>query len=278
MHVVGSLAGTPSDEGVYAGRCKGYARRVLFGRDAGSVHQEVVVAELGPGGSVDRHLHAFEEAIYVLGGQLTFTAADAREELLADDYVFVDRGVAHALRNDTRDATRWLEVNAPQPGAALDDTVFVGGDAPAVDADPPYHRAHFDVADLPAPSAVLGLAGFGAANVGGAALQILLGHDSGASQFHLMVVQYAPGGFITDHDHAFEEGFFFVEGEVEAVLDGETHELRAGDFFWSGVGSMHALRNVSGKPVRWLETQVPQPPSRYQARFVADWRRFLGDD
>jgi hypothetical protein len=41
---------------------------------------------------------------------------------------------------------------------------------------------------------------------------------------------------------------------------------------------MHALRNVSDAPVRWLETQVPQPPSRYQARFVADWRRFLGGD
>jgi hypothetical protein len=38
---------------------------------------------------------------------------------------------------------------------------------------------------------------------------------------------------------------------------------------------MHALRNTSGRPVRWLETQVPQPPSRYQARFAADWQRFL---
>jgi mannose-6-phosphate isomerase-like protein (cupin superfamily) len=62
------------------------------------------------------------------------------------------------------------------------------------------------------------------------------------------------------------------------VLEGETYELGAGDFCWSGVGSMHALRNVSDAPVRWLETQVPQPPPRYQARFVADWRRFLGDE
>jgi hypothetical protein len=29
--------------------------------------------------------------------------------------------------------------------------------------------------------------------------------------------------------------------------------------------------------VRWLETQVPQPPSRYQARFRNEWERTAGD-
>ena len=38
---------------------------------------------------------------------------------------------------------------------------------------------------------------------------------------------------------------------------------------------MHAFANKAEHPVRWLETQVPQPPSRYQARFVADWDRFI---
>jgi quercetin dioxygenase-like cupin family protein len=278
VYAVGKLVDATPDAGVYAGRSDGHMRRILFGRDAGSVHQEVVVAELEPRGRVERHLHAFEEAIYVLGGQLVLEVAGAREELAADDYVLVDRGVAHALRNESADDARWLEVSAPIPGGALDDTVFVEGDAPAVDADPPYRKAHFDLSELPAPSAAIGLAGFGAANVGGAALEILLGPDTGASQFNLMLVQYAPGGFITEHDHAFEEGFYFLDGEIEAVLEGETHKLGAGDFCWSGVGSMHALRNVSDAPVRWLETQVPQPPSRYQARFVADWRRFLGDE
>jgi mannose-6-phosphate isomerase-like protein (cupin superfamily) len=82
-------------------------------------------------------------------------------------------------------------------------------------------------------------------------------------------------GFITEHDHAFEEGFYFLTGEIEAQLEGETLMLGAGDYCWSGVGSMHALTNRATGTVRWLETQVPQPPSRYQARFVADWQRFL---
>jgi quercetin dioxygenase-like cupin family protein len=237
------------------------------------VHQELVVAELDAGGRVAAHLHAYEQALYVLDGTLTLEVAGAREQLSADDFLFVDRGVAHALSGGP---ARWLEVSAPQPGARLEDTVFVDGDAPAVDADPPYRRDRFEVSELPEPSAVLGLPGFGAANVGGGALRILLGPDSGASQLILMVVQYAPGGFITEHDHAFEEAFVVVEGELEATLDGEVHTVRVGDWFWSGVGSMHALRNVSDAPARWIETQVPQPPSRYQARFLADWTRFLG--
>jgi quercetin dioxygenase-like cupin family protein len=273
MHHTGRLSETQGDAGAYAGHAQGHLRRVLIGPESGSVHHEVVVAELEPGGRVDPHLHAFEQAVYVLEGGVTLEVAGAREELAADDYVFVDRAVAHSVQSDA--GGRWLEVSAPQPGAALDDTVFVDGDAPATEADPPYRRGRFELSELPEPSATIGLAGFGAANVGGAALKILLGPDSGASQLNLMVVQYAPGGFITEHDHAFEEGFLFLEGEIEADLDGETHKLSAGDYCWSGVGSMHALRNASDKPVRWLETQVPQPPSRYQARFVADWRRFL---
>jgi quercetin dioxygenase-like cupin family protein len=276
MHHVGHLSETPGGAGNYAGRSTGFTRRVLFGGDEGSVHQEAVVAELEPGGRVDPHLHAFEEALYVLDGTLVLDVAGARERLVADDYVFVDRGVAHALRNESDVVARWFEVSAPQPGGDIEDTVFVDGDAPSLDLETPYRVAHFDPADLPQPSATLGLAGFGAANVGGAALQVIVGPETGATQLNLMVVQYAPDGFITRHDHAFEEGFYFLTGEVEADLDGETYTIGAGGYCWSGVRSMHGLTNRGGDVVRWLETQAPQPPSRYQARFVADWQRFLG--
>jgi quercetin dioxygenase-like cupin family protein len=271
----GSLNTTPGSAGSYAEHSGGYLRRTLFGRAAGSPHQEAAVVELEPGGTVDRHLQAFEEALYVLDGQVMLEIGGATETLADGDYVFVERGVSHGLRNDTAAAARWFEVSAPQPGGALEDIVFVDRDQRPDELELPYRKGHFDPADLPEPSSALGLAGFGAANVGGAALQILVGPDSGASQLNLMVVQYAPGGFITRHDHAFEEGFFFLTGEVEAELDGETHVLQAGDYFWSGAGSMHALTNRSNEVVRWLETQVPQPPSRHQARFVADWERYL---
>ena len=275
MNHRGTLRETPGDAAGYAGHSSGHIRRTLVGSAAGSVHQEMVVGELAPGGRVDRHLHAFEQAVYVLEGGLTLEAAGTTEQLGPDDYAFVDRGVVHGVSNDAVAPARWLEASAPQPGAALEDTVFTDAHPLPDGLETPYWRAHFDVAALPQPSASLGLSGFGTANVGGAALKILVGPDTGASQLNLMVVQYAPGGFIQRHDHAFEEGFLFLEGEIEAVLDDETFTLRAGDYCWSAVGSTHALFNRSDAPVRWLEAQAPQPPPRYQARFTADWLRFL---
>jgi quercetin dioxygenase-like cupin family protein len=276
MNHRGRLADVPGDPGRYAGHSAGHVRRVLVDRSVGSVQQELVVGELEPGGSVDSHLHAFEETFYVLDGALVFEGAGSAEELVADDYVFVERGVVHSLRNDSDRVARWLEASAPIPGAMLEDTVFTDAHPLPEGVDQPYRKWHFDVADLPEPSAGIGLAGFGDVNVGGAVAKVIVGPDTGASQLNLMVVQYVPGGFISPHDHAYEEGFLFIEGEIEAQLGDETVTLRAGDFCWSGAGDLHALTNRSDAVVRWLETQVPQPPSRYQARFTADWERFLG--
>jgi quercetin dioxygenase-like cupin family protein len=276
MHHVGKLSSTETGNGVYDGHSEGLARRVLVGEAEGSPHQAVTVAELAPGGRVERHVHAFEEAFYVLRGTVELDVANGLEQLSVDDYCFVEQGVPHALRNAGAETARLFELSAPQPGTAMiEDTVFLSADAAIDLPEPAFRRGHFDESQLPAPSENLGLAGFRAANVGGAAVKIIIDRDFGASQFILMVLQYAPGGFISEHDHAFEEAFFFLDGEIEAVLDGQTHNLGAGDYFWSGVGSRHALTNRSDAPVRWLETQVPQPPSRHQARFRADWERLI---
>src|SRR5438309_3766583 len=177
MHRRGRLTETSSDPGRYGMYSHQHSRRVLVDRGAGSVHQEMVVAELAPGGHVDRHVHAFEEALYVLGGTLTLEVADAVEELDVDDYVFIDRGVAHELHSRGQEPASWLEVSVPQPGGDLDDTVFVARSFPSPDLDTPYRRAHFDVVDLPEPSRAIGLAGFGNANGGGAAPKGLVGPD-----------------------------------------------------------------------------------------------------
>jgi quercetin dioxygenase-like cupin family protein len=271
MQHVGTLSDVPAEAGAYAGHSSGYTRTTLVDRGVGSVHQEVAVAELEPGGRVEPHAHAFEEALYVLAGELRLSVAGGEEELPANSYAWIEKGVPHALASES--GARWLEVSAPIPGAArIADTVFTAGTGAVDGVDSPYRIGSFD-GQLPEPSSTPGLPGFGAANVGGASLKMLVDRELGASQFNLMLIQYVPGGLIREHDHAFEEAFFFLEGEIEALVDGERRTLRAGDFLFTPVGGMHALENTSDAPVRWLETQVPQPPSRHQARFVADWER-----
>lgn len=271
MHHVGTLAETPSSPGVYAGHADRYTRFPIADRAVGSVHQTVAVAELAPRGHVHVHAHAYEEAIYVLEGNLVLNVAGADEELSPDDFAFVSFGVAHALANRSGEPVRWYELGAPQGSDGFDDTTFLTEAPAGTDVDVSFHRGHFDAGELPPASDTLGLAGFGAANVGGASLKMLIDREGGASQFNLFVVEYVTGGLIKEHDHPFEESFFFVSGELEAVLDGTTHHLRAGDYCWSGAASMHAFTNRSEASVRWIETQAPQPPSRHQARFRADW-------
>jgi quercetin dioxygenase-like cupin family protein len=271
MHHVGALADVPSSPGDYAAHADGYARFPIVDRAAGSVHQVVAVAELAPGGSVQLHAHAYEEALYVLAGTLVLSVSGAGEQLSADDFAFVPYGMAHALANPSGEPVRWYEIGAPQASDGFDDTTFLTEPQAEAGSDVPFHRGHFDAGELPPPSGTLGLAGFGAANVGGASLSMLIDREAGASQFKVFVVEYIQGGLINEHDHPFEESFFFVSGEIEAVLDGTTHNLRAGDYCWSGAASMHAFTNRAEAPVRWIETQAPQPPARHQARFRGDW-------
>jgi quercetin dioxygenase-like cupin family protein len=87
----------------------------------------------------------------------------------------------------------------------------------------------------------------------------------------MFMVEYEPGGVAQPHDHPFEETYYMLEGEVDAMADGQTFTLHAGDIFWTGVGCIHAFYNTSGGRVRFLETQSPQPPTNYSYRFNRDW-------
>jgi quercetin dioxygenase-like cupin family protein len=197
--------------------------------------------------------------------------AGSIEELSEHDFVFLEAGAPHALANPGSERVRWYEAGAPLASEDRCEAAFPGRAWEPGAGVTAYRRGRFDEGDLPPPSDTIGLEGFVAAHMGGASLKMLVDRDFGASQFNLFVLEYVPGGLIRPHDHAFEESFFFLDGEIEADLGGTVHVLRAGDYCWSGPASVHAFTNRSGTPTRWLETQAPQPPSRYQARFRADW-------
>ena len=253
-------------EPALAGHAVGYTRAPIVDQTCGSLHQRVAVSQLASGGAIDPHVHSYEEGVYIFSGRVALTVGDTEQELGPDDFAFIETGIPHAWRNPAAEPVRWLEVSAPQPkpeGDDFPDTFFrssADGAVPTV--------GHFDESQLPP----LALAGFTAANVSGASLKMLIDPPLGAAHFNLFVVQYAPGGLIKEHDHAFEEAYFFVEGEIQATADGKSHTLRAGDYFWTGVGCPHAFENRSDGTVRWIETQVPQPPSRKAARFKVDWQ------
>jgi mannose-6-phosphate isomerase-like protein (cupin superfamily) len=105
----------------------------------------------------------------------------------------------------------------------------------------------------------------------GITVKMMVDSDLGAELLTMFMVQYQPDGMAGAHDHPLEESYLILEGEVDAVFDGQTYRLRPGDLGWAGVGCMHEFSNPGPGIVRWLETQAPQPPGRHSYRFARDW-------
>ncbi len=269
----------------WAGLSEGLRRWSIVNGETGSVHQEFNICELDPGGSMSAHIHSFEESVYVLEGRLTCETGDGVFVLEEGDYGVIQVAAPHALRNSGPGRARWAEMLAPQPRLGSNgDTFAVAPLAPAgspqpVDARDPRTRSfgritreRMDPAgqtqDRLAVSASMRTA---LLVYSGITVKMMVDSDLGASLSTMFMVQYQPAGVAGAHDHPFEETYMILDGEVEARFDGESYRLKPGDVAFAGVGCIHEFSNPANVPVRWLETQAPQPPSRYSYRFARDW-------
>jgi quercetin dioxygenase-like cupin family protein len=272
---------------IYHARSKGYRHVELVNRATGSVHTGLSMNELAAGGSVDPHVHAFEEGFYILSGEAVVTIEGASHRLGPGDYAALKVGTLHAWRAAGSAPVRWLQMAAPQPKppGAERDTFFPkdrwavwgppsGGpsaDAPRLDPANPQGQllGHFDASQIPPMAERTGAI----AGLEGVFLKWLIDEHAGAVHHRFLYIEYQPGVSIALHDHTFEEAYFILSGEVQGTLDGKTYMARAGDVLWTGVGCVHTFVNVSREPVRWLETFAPQPPKENVFRFMAEWQK-----
>jgi quercetin dioxygenase-like cupin family protein len=262
----------------------GHRRQALVGEDDGSVHTGFGICELRPDGRVPAHVHSYEESFHVLGGSVILDVPEGSLLLVEGDYGLLPAGVPHAWRGTGDTAARWADMLAPVPRARYGyDTQEVPGlpaRAPVrIDVRDPRTRSfgHFEPAqmdpdrqsqDLLAVSASMRTA---LLVYSGITVKMMVDGDLGAVASTMFMVRYAPDGVAGTHDHPFEETYYFLEGEAEAVFDGETYRLGPGDCAWAGAGCVHGFSNAGTGVLRWLETQAPQPPSRHSYRFTRDW-------
>jgi len=275
----------------------GLARSVIVGPPHGAVHTEMAVGALARGGWLQRHFHSFEEALYVLAGELIVEIEGRAHRLTAGDYTLMPVGAWHALANAGSEQTRWLSVNTPvrlAPDAGRRDTFFASepfelGAIDAAAARPPFGDprlrlvGHYD--GTPPQAEALALvdrargrrpAGMDTAILAysGISVKMLVDRVFGAELLTMFTVDYEPGGSAQVHDHPFEEAYFFLDGEITAELAGTEHTIRAGDVVFAGVGATHGFFNTGSGRVRWIETQAPQPPARHSYRWVDHWKSF----
>jgi quercetin dioxygenase-like cupin family protein len=254
----------------------------------GAVHTGFSISELAPRGRIPRHVHSFEDSLFVLEGEVVIDTAEGAHLLRPGDYGVLSIGLPHELRNDSGALARVVTMVSPQPRARLDgDTYFLSEQTsqepipldvrdPRTRSfghiDPTNMEVHKQSQDMLAVSASMRTA---LLVYSGITVKMMIDADLGARLLTMFMVQYEPGGFAGAHDHPFEETYLILEGEVDATFDGEEHRLGMGDVAWAGVGCIHAFTNPGPGTVRWLETQAPQPPSRHSYRFARDWEHLV---
>jgi len=263
---------------LFAGHGQGYTRAPLVNHTTGSVLTGLSVCEIAPGGTLDPHVHSFEEGFYVLSGGAVFACNGQAYRLQAGDYGVVKVGGLHAWRNTGSVPVRWLQMNAPQPKPAGKerDTFFQKGGTAPPDARPldvsdlrGNLLGHFDETMIPP----VGQRANVAAGLEGVFLKWMIDENFGSIHHRMLFIEYQPGVSIGLHDHTFEEAYFLLSGEVQGVLDGQAYLAKPGDVLWTGVGCVHSFANVGNAPVRWLETFAPIPPKEDVFRFMANWEK-----
>lgn len=268
----------------FAALSKGFRRWSIVNAETGSVHQEFGICELDPGGSIDAHIHSFEESIYILEGRLICETGDGAYTLEPGDYGVIHVSSAHSFRNDSGVPVRWAEMLAPQPRLDGDGDIYpvatlLKVEPIKVDARDPRTRSfgHISPENMEAGKQTQDMLAVSASMrtallvYSGITVKMMVDSDLGAQLATMFMVQYEPAGVAGAHDHPLEETYLILEGEVYGWFDGVKYHLKPGDCAWAGVGCVHEFRNATHGIVRWLETQAPQPPRRHSYRFRRDW-------
>jgi len=241
-------------------------------------------------GWVATHVHSYEESVYILEGEAELSTSEGVFKLRAGDYGLIHVGVPHSWRASPSGGARWAQMMAPQPRSRFGgDTYFV--DDPAqerkgqvIDVRDPRTRSfgHIEPSNMDVSRQTQDQLAVSASMrtallvYSGITVKMMLDSDLGAQHSTMFMVQYQPNGVAGQHDHPFEETYLILEGEVDATFDSEQYRLAAGDIAFAGVGCVHGFANPAKVPVRWLETQAPQPPARHSYRFARDWD-YLGE-
>jgi quercetin dioxygenase-like cupin family protein len=248
-----------------------------------AVHTGFGISRLAPGDSLPGRVNSYEECFYLLDGSPVLRTAAGAVRLVPGDYGVIPVGQAHAWHNDGEEPARWADLRSPQPRARFGGDTYPSPVSSSVDSrvdvrDPRnLHFGHIEPSMMDAEKQSQELLALSASMrtallvYSGITVKMMVDSDLGAQLTTMFMVQYAPDGVAGPHDHPFEETYYFLDGQAEAEFDGVSYRLGPGDAAFAGAGCVHGFRNAGTGPLRWLETQAPQPPRRHSYRFVRDW-------
>ena len=106
----------PGDEGrMVSGGLKGVFLKWLIDEKFGAIHHRFLFIEYLPGVGIGPHDHTYEEAYFILSGEVEATLDGKTYVAKPGDVLWTSTGCTHAFRNIGAQPVRWLETFSPQP-------------------------------------------------------------------------------------------------------------------------------------------------------------------
>jgi quercetin dioxygenase-like cupin family protein len=107
----------PADGRISPGGLKGVFLQWMIDEKLGARHHRMLFIEYQPGVSIGLHDHTFEEAYFILSGQVEAELDGERYVATAGDFLWTGVGCVHAFANVSDEPVRWVETFSPQPPA-----------------------------------------------------------------------------------------------------------------------------------------------------------------
>jgi quercetin dioxygenase-like cupin family protein len=223
-----------------------HTKVLLHGEQTGGVVSAIENVVPAGWGGPPLHRRDFDEAFYLLEGELSFQLGDDLLAAGAGALVFAPRGAAHTLANLGDAPARYLLLRTP---AGFErDFASIGpriGDRDEVSVPP-------------------------AAEVERTRINVLLrGGDSGGQVAVMDNVVPAGTQGPPLHHHDFDEAFYVVDGELTFQLGEELVTRRRGELAFARRGAHHTFANLSGADARTLIVCTPAGFERYFDRMAA---------
>jgi quercetin dioxygenase-like cupin family protein len=216
------------------------------------------------------HHHEFDEAFYVLDGEITF---QVRDELFAAGpgaLAFAPGGVPHTLATLGDAPARYVLLCTPAGFEAYFGCLAAeaaGEDPPAwaLAPTPPVttiggHIGERDDVDAATPIAPAG-----------GRVDVLVHGEQNDGRVGVMLSRLPAGATGPAlHHHAFDEMFYVLEGEITFQVEAELVTKGPGDLVFVPGGVAHTLANLGDAPARYLLAVTPAGFERQFARRAAE--------
>jgi quercetin dioxygenase-like cupin family protein len=107
----------PDVDRMGAGTLPGVFLKWMIDEHLGARHHRMLFIEYQPGVSIGLHDHTFEEAYFILQGEVVATLDGTSYVVSSGDVVWTGVGCVHSFANTSQAPVQWLETFSPQPPA-----------------------------------------------------------------------------------------------------------------------------------------------------------------